>query len=44
MDGATTLAHTTYDHTKKNKEVTEGVEVGTGIAPLYFSGVGDEWN
>jgi hypothetical protein len=37
VDGATTPDHTTSDHIKKNKEVTEGVEAGTTIAPLYFS-------
>jgi hypothetical protein len=44
VDGATTPAHTTSDHTKKNKEFTKGVEAGTEIAPLYLSGVSDEWN
>jgi hypothetical protein len=44
VDGATTPAHTTSDRTKKIKKGTKGVVVGTEIAPLYFSGVGDEWN
>jgi hypothetical protein len=40
VNGTTTPTHTTSDHTMKYKEVKEGVEVGTEIAPLYFSGVG----
>jgi hypothetical protein len=40
VDGATTPAHVTSDHTKKNKEVIEGVESSIEIATLYFLGVG----
>jgi hypothetical protein len=40
MDGATTPAQATSDHTSKTKENKEGVVGGTEVTPLYFSGVG----
>jgi hypothetical protein len=44
MDGATTPTQATSDHTNETKENKESVAGGTEVTPLYFSGVGDEWN